>query len=174
MKDIINEHLLGQVKDHIQKKDRSALKKIIDEMRPADVADLIEHLNPDERLYIFELVEPEGAGEILVEIEPPVQEHLLNRLDNEVISEIVHGLDSDVQVGSQEHDTRGRRRRQNSNADRDATVKAHTRGRYGTLNRGLKFQAEAPLVCRRQSAGQSVILILQWVVVGTLWPNCNT
>ena len=95
MKDIINEHLLGQVKDRIQKKHRSALKKIIDEMRPADVADLIEHLNPDERLYIFELVEPEGAGEILVEIEPPVQEHLLNRLDNEVISEIVHGLDSD-------------------------------------------------------------------------------
>jgi magnesium transporter len=69
--------------------------KAIDEMRPADVADLIEHLEPDERLYIFELLEPEGAGEILVEIEPPVQERLLNNLDNEVISEIVHGLDSD-------------------------------------------------------------------------------
>ena len=95
MNEIINEHLLGHVKDHIQNKDRSALKKVIDAMRPADVADLIEHLDPDERFYIFELLEPEGAGEILVEIEPPVQEHLLNRLDNEVISEIVHGLDSD-------------------------------------------------------------------------------
>ena len=95
MNEIINEHLLGHVKDHIQNKDRSALKKVIDAMRPADVADLIEHLDPDERLYIFEIVEPEGAGEILVEIEPPVQEHLLNRLGNEIISEIVHGLDSD-------------------------------------------------------------------------------
>jgi magnesium transporter len=95
MNDIINERLIDQVKDYIQNKDIPALKKVIDEMRPADVADLIEHLGPDERLYIFEIVEPGGAGEILVEIEPPVQEHLLNRLDNEVISEIVHGLDSD-------------------------------------------------------------------------------
>jgi magnesium transporter len=95
MNDIINERLIDQVKDYIQNKDIPALKKVIDEMRPADVADLIEHLGPDERLYIFEIVEPGGAGEILVEIEPPVQEHLLNRLDNEVISEIVHGLNSD-------------------------------------------------------------------------------
>jgi magnesium transporter len=95
MNDIINERLIDQVKDYIQNKDIPALKKVIDEMRPADVADLIEHLGPDERLYIFEIVEPGGAGEILVEIGPPVQEHLLNRLDNEVISEIVHGLDSD-------------------------------------------------------------------------------
>ena len=95
MNEIINERLIGLVKDSIQRKERMALKKVIDDMRPADVADLIEHLDPDERLYIFELLEPEGAGEILVEIEPPVQEHLLNKLDNEVISEIVHGLDSD-------------------------------------------------------------------------------
>ena len=92
---IINEQLISQVKDFIKLEERPALVKVIDEMRPADVADLIEHLDPDERLYIFELLEPEGAGEILVEIEPPVQERLLYNLDNEVISEIVHGLDSD-------------------------------------------------------------------------------
>jgi magnesium transporter len=92
---IINEQLISRVKDFIDREERPALMKAIDEMRPADVADLIEHLEPDERLYIFELLEPEGAGEILVEIEPPVQERLLNNLDNEVISEIVHGLDSD-------------------------------------------------------------------------------
>ena len=92
---IINEQLISRVKDFIDREERPALMKAIDEMRPADVADLIEHLEFDERLYIFELLEPEGAGEILVEIEPPVQERLLNNLDNEVISEIVHGLDSD-------------------------------------------------------------------------------
>jgi len=95
MNQIINEQLIGRVKDFIDREERPALMKVIDEMRPADVADLIEHLELDERLYIFELLEPEGAGEILVEIEPPVQERLLDNLDNEVISEIVHGLDSD-------------------------------------------------------------------------------
>jgi magnesium transporter len=92
---IINEQLISRVKNFINGEERPALRKVIDEMRAADVADLIEHLELDERLYIFELLEPEGAGEILVEIEPPVQERLLNNLDNEVISEIVHGLDSD-------------------------------------------------------------------------------
>jgi len=68
---------------------------LIDEMRPADVADLIEHLDPSERLNIFELLEPVGAGEVLVEIEAPVQERILSDLDNQIISEIVHELDSD-------------------------------------------------------------------------------
>jgi magnesium transporter len=68
---------------------------LIDDARPADVADLIEHLNPDERLFVFKLLEPEGAGEVLVEIEPPVQDRILKDLDNQAISEIVEELDSD-------------------------------------------------------------------------------
>ena len=46
MNNIIHENLIDHVKDYALKKDRLALKKIIDEMRPADVADLIEHLGP--------------------------------------------------------------------------------------------------------------------------------
>ena len=71
------------------------LKKLIDEMRAADVADLIEHLEPDERLFVFKLLEPEGAGDILVEIEPPVQGSIIKDLDNQEISDIVQELDSD-------------------------------------------------------------------------------
>jgi Mg/Co/Ni transporter MgtE len=55
MNQIINEQLIGRVKDFIDREERPALMKVIDEMRPADVADLIEHLELDERLYIFEL-----------------------------------------------------------------------------------------------------------------------
>jgi len=71
------------------------LKKLIDDMRAADLADLIEHLDPEERLFIFNLLEPDGAGEVLVEIETPVQERILKDLDNQAITEIVQGLDSD-------------------------------------------------------------------------------
>jgi magnesium transporter len=71
------------------------LKKLIDDMRAADLADLIEYLDPEERLFIFNLLEPDGAGEVLVEIESPVQERILKGLDNQVITEIVQGLDSD-------------------------------------------------------------------------------
>lgn len=95
MSQIINEKLIEGVKASIEKKNRPFLMELIDDLRPADVADLIEHLNPQERLYIFDSLEPEGAGEVLVEIEAPVQERIISDLDNRSISEIVEELDSD-------------------------------------------------------------------------------
>ncbi len=91
----IDGKLLEEVKEHIEQENPQALTKLLDEIRAADVADLIEHLKPDERLFIFKLLEPEGAGEVLVEIEPPVQEGILKKLDSQQISDIVQELDSD-------------------------------------------------------------------------------
>ncbi len=95
MPHILNEELIELVKTLIREKRRPALRKLIDEMQAADVADLIEHLDHDERLPIFELLKPEGAGEVLLEIEPPVQERILSDLDNKAIAEIVQEMDSD-------------------------------------------------------------------------------
>ena len=91
----IDDKLIKEVKHHIEQENRPALAKFIDDVRPADMADLIEHLDPEERLFIFELLDPEGAGDVLVEIEPPVQESILEYFDNQAISEIVEELDSD-------------------------------------------------------------------------------
>ena len=91
----IDGKLLEEVHYLTAQENRQGLKKLIDDMRAADLADLIEHLDPDERLFMFKLLEPEGAGEVLVEIETPVQERILKGLDNQAISEIVEGLDSD-------------------------------------------------------------------------------
>jgi len=92
---VLDEGLIHEVKALIEGHDSQGLRRLIDDARPADVADLIEHLNPDERLFVFKLLEPEGAGEVLVEIEPPVQDRILKDLDNQAISEIVEELDSD-------------------------------------------------------------------------------
>jgi len=91
----IDGKLIEEVKHFAEQGDRQGLKKLIDDMRAADLADLIEHLDPEERLFIFNLLEPDGAGEVLVEIETPVQERILKDLDNQAITEIVQGLDSD-------------------------------------------------------------------------------
>ncbi|HBF43535.1 MAG TPA: magnesium transporter [Desulfobacteraceae bacterium] len=91
----IDRKLIEGLKTLINQGNHEALKKVIDDMRAADMADIIEYLDPDERLFIFKLLEPEGAGEVLVEIEPPVQESILRDLDNLAISEIVQELDSD-------------------------------------------------------------------------------
>ena len=91
----IDKTLVNMVKDYIEQGDNKALIKVIDNIKAADLADLIEYLEPDERLLIFKLLEPEGAGDVFVEIEPPVQERILRDLDNQAISEIVKKLDSD-------------------------------------------------------------------------------
>ena len=91
----IEARLIDEVKSLVEQGKLDTLKKLIVEMRPADVADLIEHLAADERIPIFQLLEPEGAGDVLIEIEPPVQERLLKDLDSKAISDIVAELDSD-------------------------------------------------------------------------------
>ncbi len=95
MTQIISEKLIEDVKGSIQQKNHQFLRKLIDEMRPADLADLIEHLDQEERLHLFDFLEPKGAGDVLVEIEAPVQESILDELDSKAISEIVQELDSD-------------------------------------------------------------------------------
>ena len=92
---IIEARLIDEVKTLIAQGKFDLLKKLVEEMRPADVADLIEHLGTGERIIIFQLLEPEGAGDVLVEIEPPVQERILKNLDNKAISDIVAEMDSD-------------------------------------------------------------------------------
>ena len=64
MPQVLNEELIDLVKTLIGEKSQLPLKKLIDDMPPADAADLIEHLDHDERLHIFELLKPEGAGEV--------------------------------------------------------------------------------------------------------------
>jgi magnesium transporter len=91
----INERLIEEVKHFIREGDEKALSRLLEELMPADVADLIEHLDSYERLFIFKVLEPEGAGDVLVEIEPPVQGRILEDLDNKVLSEIVQELESD-------------------------------------------------------------------------------
>ena len=95
MTQIISEKLIEDVKGSIQEKNQQFLRKLIDEMRPADLADLIEHLDQEERLHLFDFLEPKGAGDVLVEMEAPAQESILDELDNKAITEIVQELDSD-------------------------------------------------------------------------------
>ncbi len=95
MTQIVDGKLVEEVKESIKEAKQDFLAKLIDEMRPADLADLMEHLDSDERLYFFEFMEPKGAGDVLIEIEAPVQESILDELDNEAISEIIQELDSD-------------------------------------------------------------------------------
>jgi magnesium transporter len=91
----VDGRLLEEVKRLVDQQDSLTLKALLEQMRPADVADVIEHSGREEGLLIFRLLEPEGAGEVLMEIEAPVRERILKDLDSKAISQIVEVLNSD-------------------------------------------------------------------------------
>jgi magnesium transporter len=66
--------------------------KILEEMHPADLADIVEDLSPDDREAIFETIDSEVAAETLSEMEPDVQASILESLETEKAADIVEEM----------------------------------------------------------------------------------
>ncbi|MBW2004604.1 MAG: magnesium transporter [Deltaproteobacteria bacterium] len=87
--------LLDNIRNMIQEQAYSDMERLIEDLHPADLADLVEHLESDERLKVINLLTPERAGEVLIETSSPIQESLANELDDQTISHILNELNSD-------------------------------------------------------------------------------
>jgi len=66
--------------------------KILEQMHPADLADIVEDLSPDDREAIFETIDHEVAAETLSEMEPDVQASILESLETEKAADIVEEM----------------------------------------------------------------------------------
>ncbi len=87
--------LLDNIRRLIEEEALPELERIIGELHPADLADVVEHVEDDERLRIFQILPPELASEVLIEISAPIQESLTHELDDRVLSHILNKLNSD-------------------------------------------------------------------------------
>jgi sporulation protein YlmC with PRC-barrel domain/CBS domain-containing protein len=66
--------------------------RLLEEMHPADLADIVEELGPDDREAIFTDLDSEVAAEALSEIEPDVQASILESLETGKAAEIVEEM----------------------------------------------------------------------------------
>lgn len=66
--------------------------KLLEQMHPADLADIVEDLGPDDREAIFTDLSSEVAAETLSEVEPEIQASILESLDTEKAAEIVEEM----------------------------------------------------------------------------------
>lgn len=66
--------------------------KLLEEMHPADLADIVEELSPEDREAIFETIDREVAAETLSEVEPEIQASILESLEAEKAAEIVEEM----------------------------------------------------------------------------------
>jgi magnesium transporter len=69
--------------------------RLLEEMHPADLADIVEELSHDDREAIFENIDSEVAADTLTEIEPDIQASILESLETEKAADIVEEMAPD-------------------------------------------------------------------------------
>jgi flagellar motility protein MotE (MotC chaperone)/sporulation protein YlmC with PRC-barrel domain len=69
--------------------------RLLEDMHPADLADIVEELSPEDRESIFENIDSEVAADALTEIDPEIQASILESLETETAADIVEEMSPD-------------------------------------------------------------------------------
>jgi CBS domain-containing protein/sporulation protein YlmC with PRC-barrel domain len=69
--------------------------RLLEEMHPADLADIVEELSHEDREAIFENIDSEVAADTLTEIDPDIQASILESLETEKAADIVEEMAPD-------------------------------------------------------------------------------
>lgn len=81
--------LIGEL---ISKKEFSAVKEILIEINPADIADIIEQFPNSQRLLLFRLLPKEEAADTFVELDSEDQEALIHAFSDAELREVIDEL----------------------------------------------------------------------------------
>ncbi len=69
--------------------------RLLEDMHPADLADIVEDLSPDDREAIFENIDSEVAADALSEVDRDIQASILESLETEKAAEIIEEMSPD-------------------------------------------------------------------------------
>ncbi len=80
----------------IEAKDEKSALRMMENLHPADIAEIYNELQIEEARYLYLLLDPETASDVLVEMEEDDREQFLKVLPPEVIaSQFIYHMDSD-------------------------------------------------------------------------------
>jgi len=82
----------------LESSQRADLLSAIDEVHPADIADLLEQLSAEERKAFVELAGEDLPTDVLAELEEGVRNEVMDTLDDSFLAEVVCDLDTDDAV----------------------------------------------------------------------------
>jgi len=96
MSNELTREYINNLKSVIHKKDDSAALDKLDQLHPADIAEIYENLSLEEATYLYLLLDPEKASDVLVELEEDERESFLKALPSHVIaSQFIDHMESD-------------------------------------------------------------------------------
>lgn len=80
----------------IESKDEARAVKMIEELHPADIADIYDELSIDQAKFLYLLLDSETAADVLIELEEDDRERFLKALPSDVIArQFISEMDSD-------------------------------------------------------------------------------
>ncbi len=96
MKREITREYISELKSLIEAKDKTVALKMMEDLHPADIAEIYIELNMNEAKYLFMMLDPETASDALVELEEDDREKFLKALPPKIIaSQFIYHMDSD-------------------------------------------------------------------------------
>jgi magnesium transporter len=96
MSTILTRDYINELRSIIENRDDSAALEKLEQLHPADIAEMYENLSLEEITYLVLLLDPGKASDVLVELEEDERESFLEALPSEVIaSHFIDNMDSD-------------------------------------------------------------------------------
>lgn len=87
---------LDELKSGIQLQDEALVKKLTNELHPADIAEIFDELDIEEARYVYLHLDPDKGADLLIELEEDVRERFLSSLSSKEIATVfIDNMDSD-------------------------------------------------------------------------------
>ncbi len=86
------------VSSYLESGDINGLRRDLEKLHPADVAEILKNLEEPDRFRVFRLLPAELASEILTELDEEMQEQLIHRSDEKTIGAIFEEMATDDAV----------------------------------------------------------------------------
>ena len=95
----MEKEFLDNILEVIENQDAVKLKAILEDMHPADIAELCDELDVDEARLVYRQLDNETAADVLVEMDEDNRKRLLDELPSELIaSKFIDNMDTDDAV----------------------------------------------------------------------------
>jgi len=91
----LSDDLVQKIEFLIEQKNDEELRLHLEEVHPADIAEIITELDLDEATYIIKLLDSDKTSEALMELEEDVRERILDNLSPKEIAEELENMDTD-------------------------------------------------------------------------------
>ena len=94
----VTQDLLDNVRAALEALDQTRLGELVDQQRPADLADLMGYLEPEERTQFISVLGQDFNFGVLAQVDEAVRDQLVEDLPNAQVAEAVREMDSDDAV----------------------------------------------------------------------------